>query len=209
MAKDPRFNFYVDNWIGGTEGFTLEQDGAYLALILMQSRVGRFTEVQAIDKLMQRTRGNTAVSTGLWKFLIPKFMTDGVLFWSERLETEMGKSKVHSEKQSERVKKRWLKENGIDSGNTTVLPDNRSGSGIGNGIDNNWIEWGKLIVEQNDQHWDAMKGRRISQDEMDSFLSVATRNSWTMKTQNEFRVSLKGFKVTGSQTQQKNKYKIQ
>lgn len=125
MAKDPRFNFYVDNWIGGTEGFTLEQEGAYLALIIMQTKVGRFSKEQAIDKLMQKTRGNTAVCTGLWIFLIPKFETDGVLYWSSRLETEMAKSKNHSLKQAERVFKRWNKE----SGNTAVLPV-RSGSRI-------------------------------------------------------------------------------
>lgn len=135
MAKDPRFNFYVDNWIGGTEGFTLEQEGAYLALIIMQSKVGRFTYEQAIDKLMQKTRGNTAVCTELWNFLIQKFTTDGNVFWNERLEKEMEKSRKHSEKQSERIKKRWKKENnqsGTPHGNTVVLPDNSIG--IGNGI---------------------------------------------------------------------------
>jgi hypothetical protein len=131
MAKDPRFNFYVDNWIGGTEGFTLEQEGAYLSLIVMQSKIGRFTADQALDKLLQKTRGNTAVSTGLWIFLIPKFSTDGILFWSERLEKEMSKSKIHSEKQSERIKQRWNKQK-AESGNTAVLPVNSIGSGIGN-----------------------------------------------------------------------------
>ncbi len=129
MAKDPRFNFYVDNWIGGVEGFTLEQEGAYLSIIIMQSKIGRFTEQQAIDKLLQKTRGNTAVSTGLWKFLIQKFDTDGTFFWSTRLETEMAKSKKHSQLQSERINKRWNKENG----NTAVIPGNSIGSGNGSG----------------------------------------------------------------------------
>lgn len=125
MAKDPRFNFYPDNYDGGTDGFTLEQHGAYMQLMIMQFRKGRFTQEQAIDKLMQCTRGNTAVSTGLWSFLLPKFETDGKLFWSARLEKEIEKSKIHSEKQSERIKKRWDKEktqSGTDSGNTAVLP---------------------------------------------------------------------------------------
>lgn len=130
MPKDPRFNFYVDNWIGGTEGFTLEQEGAYLSIIIMQSKIGRFTAEQAMDKLLQKTRGNTAVCTALWNFLIPKFETDGNLFWSARLEIEMDKSKKHSLKQTERINKRWAKENG----NTAVLPVNSIGSGnrIGN-----------------------------------------------------------------------------
>ena len=103
MAKDPRFNFYVDNWVGGTEGFTLEQEGAYLSLIIMQTKIGRFTEQQALDKFMQKTRGNAAASAKLWLFLMPKFATDGVTFWSQRLEKEMSKSKKHSELQSKRA----------------------------------------------------------------------------------------------------------
>ena len=126
MAKDPRFNFYPDNWIGGTEGFTLEQEGAYLALIIMQSKIGRFSAEQAMDKLMQKTRGNTAVSTKLWNFLLPKFETDGKMFWSDRLENEIEKSKRHSKLQSQRVKVRWEKE----SGNTAVIPVYGNGIGI-------------------------------------------------------------------------------
>lgn len=136
MAKDPRFNFYTDNWIGGTEGFTLEQEGAYLALIIMQTKVGPFTEDQAIDKLLQKTRGNTAVCTALWKFLLPKFKTDGILFWSERLAREVAKSKKHSEKQTERINKRWNKHNG----NTAVLPVNSTGSGNGIGDDKKGVQ---------------------------------------------------------------------
>lgn len=110
MAKDPRFNFYVDNWIGGTEGFTLEQEGAYLSLILMQSKVGRFTKEQAIDKLMQKTRGNAAACAELWIFLMPKFITDGKQYWNERLEKEIEKSKKHSQLQTDRANARWDKE---------------------------------------------------------------------------------------------------
>lgn len=138
MAKDPRFNFYVDNWIGGTEGFTLEQEGAYLALILMQTKVGRFTHQQAHDKLMQKTRGNAAACAELWNFLMPKFSTDGTTYWSDRLEAEINKSRLHSQKQSERAKKRFLnpqEKGGTHSGNAAahaaVLPDNRTGIGIG------------------------------------------------------------------------------
>jgi hypothetical protein len=129
MAKDPRFNFYPDNWLGGTEGFTLEQEGAYLALIIMQSKIGRFTENQALDKLMQKTRGNTAVCTELWKFLIPKFESAGNLYWSDRLEKEIEKSNRHSKLQSERISARWEKEKD-NSGNTAVIPVYGNGIGI-------------------------------------------------------------------------------
>lgn len=140
MAKDPRFNFYPDNWDGGTEDFSLEQEGAYLRLIIMQSRKGRFTPQQALDCLMRKTMGDAAACTKLWIFLMPKFETDGKVYWSGRLEKEVAKSRHHSEKQKERAEERWKKEKGKNGtatayakGNATpqALPDNGSGIAIG------------------------------------------------------------------------------
>lgn len=56
-----------------------------------------------------------------------------------------------------------------------------------------WISWGKLIIDGMDQHWDDLRGQKITQTEMDKFLSVATRKKWDMPTQQAFRISLKGF----------------
>ena len=64
---------------------------------------------------------------------------------------------------------------------------------------NNWLDWGKMIVEGNDQFWDDMRGRKVSQNEMDEFISIATRNGWDMESQQSFRVSLKGFKSNNPQ----------
>lgn len=58
-----------------------------------------------------------------------------------------------------------------------------------------WEQWGNLIVADNDAQWHAMRGRKISRQEMDIFLSVAVRCGWTMTTQSAFRISLKGFKA--------------
>lgn len=165
MAKDPRFNFYPDNYMGGTMGFTLEQHGAYVQLIILNSKIGKFTEAQALDHLNTLTRGNTAVSTELWRFLITKFEREGQLFFSARLMKEMEKSKLHSQKQSERVKKRYFKKE--DS--TVVVPDNRTG--IGNGSDTeekgvqgetikptlkDYQEWIKQIETDTDLYWPKM-----------------------------------------------------
>lgn len=149
MAKDPRFNFYPDNWVGGTEGFTLEQEGAYLALVIMQSKIGRFTNEQAIDKLLQKTRGNAAASTKLWKFLMPKFQSDGKLFWSERLEQEMKKSKQHSKAQSDRANERWEKER-KKSGNAAAMPVYGIGIGIEEKIKSAFDE---IYIEQEKIKW--------------------------------------------------------
>jgi hypothetical protein len=63
-----------------------------------------------------------------------------------------------------------------------------------------WQRWGKLIVDGSDQYWEQMKGRKVSQQEMDAFLSVATRNDWTMDTAQKFRTSLKGFDFKNNTT---------
>lgn len=136
MAKDPRFNFYPDNYLGGTLGFTLEQHGAYLQLLILQSKLLQFTQEQAINHIATFYRGNYRGATELWQFLLPKFETDGTKFWNARLRKEMEKSKIHSQKQSERVKSRYSKNNGT----TAVVPDNSIGIGNGNGIEEKGVQ---------------------------------------------------------------------
>ncbi len=122
MAKDPRFNFYPDNFEGGTDGFTLEQDGAYLRLLILQFRRGTFTEEQALDKLSMHCRGNAVAYAALWKFLMPKFIPenfDGVNYYNDRLALEVDKSKKTSERQAVTAKSRWEKEK---NGNATAYP---------------------------------------------------------------------------------------
>lgn len=55
-----------------------------------------------------------------------------------------------------------------------------------------WENWGKMIVEGNDPVWDKYR-KKVTQAEMDVFLSVAVRNDWKLETQTKFRLSLKGF----------------
>lgn len=129
MAKDPRFNFYPDNWSGGTKRMTFEQKGAYMELLLLNfyclsDGLKGFTQEDAFKIL-----AHAAAYTELWKFLIPKFKTDGTYFWSERLTKEFFKSKKSSEKQKERADKRWNN----DSAHAAALPVN--GNGISNGND--------------------------------------------------------------------------
>lgn len=71
-----------------------------------------------------------------------------------------------------------------------------------------WISWGKLIIAGQDQHWENLRGQKITQTEMDKFLSVATRKKWDMPTQQAFRVSLKGFFEEGPKMPKKQKYVI-
>jgi hypothetical protein len=65
------------------------------------------------------------------------------------------------------------------------------------GENENWFQWGKQILDENDPIWESMHGRLVTQDELDTFYSVAIRNEWSMETQQDFRRTLKGFKVDG------------
>lgn len=109
MAKDPRFNFYPDNYEGGTKFFSLEEDGAYLRLLMLQFSQEHFTEKQGIILLMQRCPESPQDAKRLWASIKHKFATDGTVFWNVKLRTEMEKSLQYSEDQSKRAKMGWDK----------------------------------------------------------------------------------------------------
>lgn len=136
MAKDPRFNFYPDNWSGGTKRMNFEQKGAYIELLLLNfyclsDGLPGFTSDDA-----KRVLAHAAAYPELWLFLMPKFKTDGQYFWSERMVKEFHKSKKHSEKQTERAKKRWSDE----TAHAAALPVNVTGNRIGNGIEEKGVQ---------------------------------------------------------------------
>lgn len=138
MAKDPRFNFYPDNFEGGTDGFTLEQDGAYLRLLILQFRNGTFTEEQALDKLSMRCRGNAVAYTTLWKFLMPKFIPknfDGINYYNDRLAIEMEKSRKTSDRQTVTAIKRWQKDKKLDA--VVVATGDATASATGDAFSSN------------------------------------------------------------------------
>jgi hypothetical protein len=218
MAKDPRFNFYPDNWSGGTKRMNFEQKGAYMELLLLNfycfsDGLQGFTESEAIKSL-----ANATGYAELWNFLKPKFKTDGTHYWSERMQKEFYKAKKHSEKQTERANKRWKGE----TANAVALPVNGSGIGNGNGIvyedkgvqgekkqtpppstpkpetlaDFEW--WTEQVITGNDvefinlvrNHSIGLNGQleRLARDH----LALASRHGWHEKTKNQagFRYSL-------------------
>jgi uncharacterized protein YdaU (DUF1376 family) len=186
MAKDPAFLFYPGDWQGGTMYLTHEQKGAYMDLLILQFNVGKFTLAQAKQVL-------SICFDVAWPMLQLKFSTDGIYYWNQRLSEEILKRQNFTKSRQENAKGKKTAGKSSKAYAKHMEDENRNE----NVIKDNWIEWGKLIVQNNDQHWDAMRGRRVTQDEMDAFLSVATRNKWTMNSQNEFRISLKGFSANG------------
>lgn len=128
MAKDPRFNFYVDNWIGGTKRMTLEQKGAYIELLVLNfyclsDGLPGFTEKEAINAV-----ASSAGYAQIWGFLKSKFPQAGEYYCNERMAKEFAKSKLYSEKQALRSKKRWGSDAVASSAGYAL-------NGTGNGIE--------------------------------------------------------------------------
>lgn len=183
MAKDPAFLFYPNDFSSGTQFFTDEQVGKYMRLLMAQHQHGHLTENQVI--MICKSYDNDIM-------LKMKKDSDGK-WYNERLENEIEKRKNYIASRSKNKAGKTSEKIISKSYDNHMVNENRNV----NVIEDKWIEWGKLIVQNNDQHWDAMRGRRVTQDEMDAFLSVAIRNKWTMNSQNEFRISLKGFSLNG------------
>lgn len=138
------------------------------------------------------------------------------------LDEQMVAIGVTSEQKSKAAKAKWEKEKAkkmqMDAGAMHVhkgamqidADKRREEEKRQDEIISEWISWGKLIIDGRDQHWENLRGQRITQTEMDKFLSVATRKKWDLSTQQAFRISLKGFTDTQKQfDSEKNRYKTQ
>jgi uncharacterized protein YdaU (DUF1376 family) len=100
MSKDPAFLFYVNDYLGGTMGFTIEMHGAYLLMLLYQFNNGPFEESAA--KIIGEN----------WEKIKCKFKkTDSGLFYNERLKIEIEKRRSYSASRSKNIGGRWDKNN--------------------------------------------------------------------------------------------------
>jgi hypothetical protein len=133
------------------------------------------------------------------------FETDGKFFWSNRVNRNLEDRAIISQKRSI-AGKEGAKAKQLLKANKQTQAQDRTGQD--NTILKEWVFWGDQIVNGNDQYWEQMKGRRVLQEEMVQFISVATRNKWTMTTQQEFRTTLHGFKLNGTANKKTN-YKVQ
>ena len=81
MAKDPAFLFYPNDYIGGTMGWSFEEKGAYMEILMMQFNRGHMTE-HMIGHIVGQ----------LWDKLKDKFEVDDKgLYFNVRLEEEKTK----------------------------------------------------------------------------------------------------------------------
>ena len=113
--KDPAMLWYWNDWGGGTRTLSRFLKGCYIDLLEAQFNSGPLS-LEEIKTVLAADFGQ------VWSTLSKKFKkTEDGLFFNERMEVEKAKRQEFSNKQKERVLKRWNKP-GNDSGNTTVLP---------------------------------------------------------------------------------------
>lgn len=99
MSKDPAFLFYPNDYLGGTMGFSLEQHGAYLLLLIYQFNNGEFS----IDKAC------SIVGVQIFESIRHKFQEKGGCLCNARLMQEIDKRKSFSDSRRENANKRWNK----------------------------------------------------------------------------------------------------
>ena len=99
MAKDPAFLFYSSDFLSGVSDLTMEERGQYITLLCLQHQKGHLS-----SKVINLCVGN-ATADVLLKFSIDK----DNLYFSPRLDVEVAKRTVFSNKQRERATKGWEK----------------------------------------------------------------------------------------------------
>jgi hypothetical protein len=109
--SDPGFTFYADNFLGGTMFMTDAQVGKYVRALCAQKLNGPLTE----DEIQGIVHGDQKVMAKFTK------NSEG-LHYNTRLQKEIDKRLQSSQKQRDRINKRW---NRTD---TAVLPGNESGN---------------------------------------------------------------------------------
>lgn len=86
MAKDPAFLFYPGDWLGGTQGMSLEEKGAYIDLLVLQFNRGHMT-----SHMIGQTVGQ------VWDNIKVKFKQDEEGLWfNKRLDEEKIKRKNYT-----------------------------------------------------------------------------------------------------------------
>lgn len=210
MAKDPACLFYWGDWAGGTATLTRHLKGCYMDLLNAQFNNGPLS-LDEVKTVLGSDFGQA------WPTLQKKFNTtaDGH-FFNARLQHE--KDKRSSYVKSRRKNLDHHMDSHMDNGNGNRIENGLGKEGAGRkpsgskltpapktSVDDStlirWSEWGRMIVDGLDQFWGhGNRNRKVTAEEMASFLSVATRNSWKMDSQEAFRVTLIGFDLKTGKT---------
>lgn len=194
MAKDPALLWYFSDWNSGTALMSRFLKGCYMDLLHAQFNHGRLS-LEEIKICLGSDFGTS------WPALQKKFKQDeNGLFFNERLEQEKIKRQnfvASRNKNLEQKKEKPIHMETHMQNHMNNHMENRNENGDAN---EDWLKWGEQILNCNDQHWEQMRGRKITKDELDQFISVAVRCNWKMETQQSFRLTLNGFKLNGKQS---------
>lgn len=110
MAKDPAFLFYSSDFLSGIQDLTMEERGQYITLLCLQHQKGHLSQ-----KVILLAVGHAAAD------VMAKFRQDSAGLWYNiRLEEEIEKRKVHTDKQRERALEGWKKRKNDAAASTTA-----------------------------------------------------------------------------------------
>ena len=94
MGKDPAFLFYPDDWMGGTQAYTLEEKGAYMTLLCEQ-----FNRSILTDNIIKRLLGSRYKI--VWTVIKEKFKKNAHGYYNERLREEKLKRQRYCESRAD------------------------------------------------------------------------------------------------------------
>lgn len=206
------FTWYPQDWWTSDTFYELKEPlerYVYLECLFLMYRSGGYLKTQ---KTQFEERIKISVSDEIWKKITGKFLKTDDGLTSLTVNKRLNKAEISRQngRKGGRPKKQKNPENP-----TQKPKEKEKGKEKGNlNTDekfSDWDLWAEQIITGQDVYWQNMKGRKVSREEMHTFLSVATRKAWTMETQQAFRRSLMGFVDTSEKqkTKDKNLYKIQ
>jgi uncharacterized phage protein (TIGR02220 family) len=125
MSTDPAFLFFPNDYLGGTMGFSCEQHGAYLLLLIYQFNNGPFSPEKAA----------TIVGALLFESIRHKFVEKDGCICNARLMQEIEKRKEFSDSRRENAQKGWKnrKNNKKNMQVHSICNDSAMHMGNGNG----------------------------------------------------------------------------
>lgn len=209
------FTFYPSDWWSSDTFFEFTEAFeryVFLECLFIMYRNGGYMKTQ---KTQFENRIRIPVSDEVWAKVTAKFIEDENGFTSLTVNKRLKKALISREngKFGGRPKKEGNPENPTSKPNIKEIESKEKVKVIETNDDilSDWMRWGKMIVDGRDQYWEQMRGRKITESEMDKFISVSIRYKWKMETANEFRYSLKTFEPLkfGNIVEKKNTGKIQ
>lgn len=217
MGK-PYMPLMMGDWIRGTRGMRAEVKGVYIGLLIHQYDQGYIPSTIEELSLIEPEVGKVWVSLSVkFREVSPGKLQNEKLeevraFWNKQSKNGQkgGRPKKEKPKHNPKNNPNQKLHNDLDLEYDLELKEKNSvTSKLQEDFQlSEWHSWGQSIVDENDPGWEGMGGRKIDKDEMNTFISVAIRNNWTMDSQQRFRSVLFGFDMKKGTSRQAPKEKF-